>query len=318
MTGEAAFREAAAERRVRSVPLSHLSIEVGHAYFDDLRGGTQRLRALFAGLRPWVDAATDIRVRALGRRTPRVSTCFLIDDYFSPGTSPAKVVPDLLDAADAAGVRIDYLARESGCAVGDGIPLASMVQERIVADPPPATTGARPPVTLTGWLCNGQRAPTMRAPVAMETASGWQPPVQNAANRHSVFVDVELWNETPTGRVWSCAFLASVWQLLRLGMLRYRGAAVATPGSWDGPWPDHWDDLPAVLKVNPGAAPFTAYRSLSVLPKRFMTTEYAVRTILDQVFVDSDLVDDVVERGRREELDLSREANARMDYIFVD
>jgi hypothetical protein len=201
--------------------------------------------------------------------------------------------------------------------VADGAPLARLVEARIVADPPPGTTGSRPPVTETGWLCNGQRSPSERYAAAMETATGWAPPVQNAANRHSVFVDVELWSTASQGRLWSCAFLAAVWQLLRLGMLRDRNEVVATPQPWDGPLPDRWDELPAVIRLNPDAAPFTAYRALSVLPRRFLTTEHAVRTILEQIAVDSAVVDQVLQRGRGEGLDLAREPAGRIDYIFT-
>lgn len=311
------FQEADSEPRMRSVPLSHLSIEVGHLYFEDFRAGPQRLQALFRDLRPWLDTARDIFARGLPVRTPRISTCFLLDDYFGPSKPPSSVIPDLLEAATAAGVRIDYLAREAGCAQTDDVPLASLVEQLIVDDPPPHTNGARPPVTESGWLCNGRRSPGVPAPAMETSAGGWQAPSQNAANRHSVFVDVEVWNEGSHGRVWSCAFLAAVWQLVRLGLLRHRGEVVCAPRTWDGPLPDDWEDLPTVMKVNPSAAHFNAYRSLSILPKRFLTTEYAVRTILDQVAIDGAVVAEVLERSGKEGLNLPPEATARMDYIFT-
>jgi hypothetical protein len=54
---DAVFREAAAERRVKRVPMSHLSIELGHLYMEDFLGGPQRLRALFAQVAPWATTA---------------------------------------------------------------------------------------------------------------------------------------------------------------------------------------------------------------------------------------------------------------------
>lgn len=321
MSPEAAFAESEERRRVRAVPLSHLSIELGHLYFEDFLTGPDTLVRHFEAVAPWAASAREICAAGLGRRTPRISTCFLIDDYFGPSTPPEEVIPPLLDAADRAGLRIDYLAREAACAQADTAPLARLVEERIVADPPPRTTGGRPPVTETGWLSNGQRSPSGRSAAAMDTAPAWAPPVQNAANRHSVFVDVELWskagNGRADGRLWSCAFLAAVWQLLRLGMLRYRGEVVATPQEWPGPLPESWDELPAVVRLNPDAAPFTAYRSLSVLPRRFLTTEHAVRTILEQVAVDDAVVDQVLARAHGEGLDLDREPSGRIDYVFT-
>lgn len=314
---DATFQEAGARPAVRSVPLSHLSIEVGHLYFEDFRAGPAALQSHFEQVAPWVRAGREIAVQGLSGRTPRISTCFLIDDYFGPSSPPDEVVPALLAAAGNAGVRIDYLARESACARADGVPLAELVTEQIVAEPAPRTTGSRPPATEAGWLCNGQRSPAGTSAAAMEPAQPWQAPSQNAANRHSVFVDVELWSSGADGRLWSCAFLATVWQLLRLGMIRHRGEPVATAQDWDGRWPDRWDELPAVLRLEPTAAPFSAYRSLSVLPRRFFATENAVRTILDQVAVDETVVTQVLARARGEGLRLRPEAGDRIDYVFT-
>jgi hypothetical protein len=145
----------------------------------------------------------------------------------------------------------------------------------------------------------------------------WAPPVQNSANRHSVFVDVELWDESQRGRRWSCAFLAAIWQLLRLGLLRYAGRAVAVPQPWEGEFPHEWARLPAVVKVNPSASPFSAYRTLSILSGRFMPTEHAVRTILSQVAIDQAVAAEAVERAQAEDVPLPLEAVDRINYIFV-
>jgi hypothetical protein len=310
----ATFREASAEPRSASLPLSHLSIEIGHLYFEDFRDGPDRLRAHFEQLAPWVAAALEIHSHPVKTR-PRLSTCFLIDDYFGPKQPPSEILPMLLEAAKTSGLEIDYIARESACAEADGLALARLVEERIVADPPPGTNGSRPTVGESGWLSNGARSPSSSE--AMGGLQPWVPPVQNAANRHSIFVDVQLWDEPDRHRRWSCAYLASVWQLLRLGLLRFEGQAVAVPRSWEGAYPSEWGRLPAVMQLNPDAAPFSAYRSLSVLASRFFATEQAVRTILSQVAIEAGLNEDVVRRGEDEGLVLPIAAVDRLQYIFI-
>lgn len=318
MTGPVRVRESTAHPRIEAVPLSHLSIEVGHFYFEDFTQGPDHLRRQFAAVAPWVDAARRIQAASTPARTSRVSTCFLVDDYFAPTASPANVIPQLLAAARENGLEIDYLARESACVDADGVPLARLVEERIVADPPPGSNGLRPPVSETGWLSNGQRSPSSDDSVAMAPDEAiWRPPTENAVYRHSVFIDVELWDTRGERRTWSCAFLAAVWQLLRLGLLRARGRAVAMPKRWDGDLPDQWDRLPAVIQLNPTAAPFCAYRSLSVLPGRFFATEHAVRTILSQVAVEAAVAEQIARRAQGEGIELPSEVVERLQYVFA-
>jgi hypothetical protein len=321
-SADAVFREAAAERRVASVPLSHLSIELGHLYMDDFVAGPG-LQQHFEQVALWANAGRQACVDSLqshkrgrGARA-RISTCFLVDDYFTRFSSPAELVPELVNAARAAGLEIDYLVRESGCADAEGVALAHSVEGRLVVDPPPYTNGSRPPVTEVGWLCNGQRSPTNDAVEAMDTVRPWIPPVQNAARRHSIFLDVELWAEHNGRRTWSCPFLAAVWQLLRLGMLRHDGQAVATAQKWEGEFPDGWDEIPAVTQLNPTAAPFSAYRTLSILSARFLPIEHAVRTILSQVAVDRDVLGQVMARSRGEGIELPLEFVDRIEYVFA-
>jgi hypothetical protein len=52
------------------------------------------------------------------------------------------VIGDLVAAAAEAGLEIDYVARESGCAVADGIDVATLVRQHLVAEPPEGTTAA--------------------------------------------------------------------------------------------------------------------------------------------------------------------------------
>src|SRR5690348_6801469 len=310
------FAEASAEVRVQSLPLAHLSLEVGHLYFEDFDEGPDRLRAHFEQTAPWVHGLRDALAARLAGR-PRVSTCFLIDDYFGPKRSPAQILPGLIDAAASHGMPIDYLVRESACADADGVPLAELVAERIVADPVPGTNGARPAVRDSGWLSNGQRSAQPRSSEAMSLDTGWRPPVQNAANRHSIFMDVQLWDEVGGRRRYSCAYLASVWQLLRLGLLRRAGEPVAQPRAWEDDFPDEWSQLPPVVALNPAAEPFSAYRTHSVLGRRFSLTEQAVRTILSQVLVDPRLAEEAQRRAAAEGMPLPLEAAERVDYTFT-
>jgi hypothetical protein len=311
----AEYQEETATDRVAAVPLAHLSVEIGHLYMEDFaeRAG-DRLVEYFERLAPWVRAARD----SLPVPRPRISTCFLIDDYFARFSSPAELVPVLLEEAERAGLEIDYLARESGCALADKVPLAESVAARLVASPPPGTYGIRPPVTETGWLANGERSPAVRTPAAMQTAVAWQPPKETAARRHSVFLDTELWSDDPDGRrTWSCPMLAAVWQLARLGLLRHEGEPVFVPQPQTGSgFPDAWDDLPPLLRLNKKAAPFAAYRTCSVLPNRFLPVEHAVRVVLDQVAVDPGALLQVTERSAGEGVALPDSVADRVSYVF--
>jgi hypothetical protein len=142
----------------------------------------------------------------------------------------------------------------------------------------------------------------------------WTPPEENGALRHSVFVDVELLGQD--GK-WSCAYLAAIWQLLRLGLLRFDGRVVAAPQDWTDPFPNRWDRLPEVVRLNPAAAPFSAYRTISVLGARFLPTEHAVRTILSQVAVDPLVNQAAMARAGDEGLPLPPDIIERMRYLFL-
>ncbi|MFF6783400.1 SCO2522 family protein [Streptomyces sp. NPDC012510] len=323
VNGEAVFRETSADPRTQSVPYSHLSLELGHLYMEDFAEGAHRLRHHFETVRPWVDAARAGLGPSHAGGNPRISTCFLIDDYFSRLATPAVLIPPLLQAAAGAGLTIDYLARESGCAAADPgrqdrTELAECVLHRLVESPPPGSNGFRPPVSRTGWLSNGRRAPAQRTSAALDPAGTvWQPPSETGARGHSVFMDVELWNGPEEERIWSCAFLASVWQLVRLGLLRDKGRAVLTPIPWDDrEFPDEWDALPPVLRLNPRAAPFTAYVTCSVLPVRFLPVEHAVRVILDQIQVDAEALGQVAARSAAEGFAVPAEVVQRTSYVF--
>ncbi|MFE2428611.1 SCO2522 family protein [Streptomyces sp. NPDC059373] len=314
-TPGAVFRETTAEPRTRSVPLAHLSLELGHLYMEDFEAGPERLREHFARVRPWADA---VRAAAATRgRQPRVSTCFLIDDYFARLSSPADLVPMLLAEAGRAGLTIDYLARESGCAVADGIDVAAAVERRLVESPPPGSDGSRPPARETGWLANRERTPGTATPAAMATVPSWQPPEEDPARRHPVFLDVELRDDQDGRRTWSCAFLAAVWQLARLGLLRHRGEPVLQPRPRPGGgFPADWDDLPPLIQLNASAAPFSAYGTCSVLPVRFLPVEHAVRVILDHFDADPGPARQVADCSAHEGIAVPDGIPDRASYVF--
>lgn len=312
------IKEAVAQRRAESVPLSHLSIELGHLYFEEFAGGAEALARYFGRIRPWIEASTSILRSRVGSPRPRISTCFMIDDYFTRFSTPAEVLPQLIKAAESQDVTIDYIARESACAVADGVPLAELVLSRIVPDPQPGSTGVRPPVTVTGWLCNGQRSPEVTEGQAMAPVTRtWQPPAENGAlNNHSIFVDVQLWDEWDGHRRWSCPYLATIWQLLRLGLLRYDGASVASPVPVEQ-LPEEWDRLPPIVQVNPKAQPFSAYSTFSILGQRFLTVEHAVRTILQQVNIEQAVTDQINSRSAAEGMQVPQEIYQRIEYLYV-
>jgi hypothetical protein len=311
------YRESSADPRPESLPLSHVSVEVGHLYMEDLAGGEPALRSTFAAVAPWVRAAGVPQAIGCGKQPPRISTCFLIDDYFGRFSSPADIIPMVLAAAESEGLRIDYLARESACAQAPDSCPAHLVLGRLVTEPVAGTTGGRPPLTETGWLTNGQRSPDTARGEAMAKRSPWQPPRESARRRHSIFVDVELWDDQDNQRTWSCPMLAAVWQLVRLGMLRDRGRPVLVPQDRAGPWPASWDEMPAVARLNRGAAAFAAYTTLSVLSPRFLPVELAVRTILSQFLPESQVLDQATTRAGRDGMRLPAELVNRVRYVFA-
>ena len=51
------FLETSADFKVESLPLSHVSVELGHLYMEDLAGGESAVRRTFAAAAPWVRTA---------------------------------------------------------------------------------------------------------------------------------------------------------------------------------------------------------------------------------------------------------------------
>lgn len=329
------YTEASERPLIEPIDLSHLSIEVGHFYLDDIADDIDGVTAEFRRIVPLVAAFVESARIRFGDDV-RVSTCYLIDDYFQSDTDPARILPKLLGAAGEAGLRIDYLARESACwqtsvfadgvPLGEPVPVAEMVAARIVAEPAPPDTGARPPTAQSGWLCNGRRS-SLEEPAQAMRARVYRPPEEFGRREHSIFLDVQLWSNgidaagMPVTR-WSCPFLAAVWHLLRLGMLRYHGAAVAQPQPWDRtqPWPQRWQDVAPVLRLEPDATPFAAYQTLSMLPKRYIGIEHSVRVILDHLALDDDVLAQVIEHGANNPVPVSipDKVSERLSHLLLD
>jgi len=333
---DVSYHEATETAQVEAVPFAHLSVEAGHLYLKDFADGDREIARQLEQAAPWLEAAGKRMRRRFGRNT-RISTCFLVDDY-TPSNSaldppkPSEVVEIVTTAAEQAGFKIDYLAREDGCAVAcerpysgprDQSRLADIVAGLIVEEAAVGANGSRPPTAQTGWLSNGQRSPAVA--VAMD-APDWRPPEEFGEFRHSVFVDVELWSldksQADPERLYSCSLLAAVWQLLRLGLLRDAGHAVATPYRFEPGegFPDLWAQLPTVTQLTPNAAPFAAYQTLSLLPPHFRAAEHAAEIIIDHLKFDEAVLKQTAERALGETNPVTLPANParRMSHFFFD
>jgi hypothetical protein len=339
---DVSYQEATESVRVEGVRLSHLSIEAGHLYVADFADGDRLLREQFRRVVPWMEAAQRRMRQRMGAQA-RISTCFLVDDYTPSGLeagslpSPDEVISILTGTAEDLGFRIDYLAREAGCASASNAPyatpreqsrLADIVTALVVEEPEALrANGSRPPISETGWLSNGMRSPGPS--IAMESPD-WHPPEEYGKWRHSVFIDAELWRKeeldaTPAGghtRGYSCALLSAVWHLLRLGLLRDEGRAVALPFRFtDGQeYPELWHHLPSILQLTADAAPFAAYETLSVLPRRHWSTELAAEMTIDHLQLNETVVAQVAERAAHEDtpMILPDRAADRMSHHFFN
>ncbi|MFI5959077.1 SCO2522 family protein [Cryptosporangium sp. NPDC051539] len=314
---EVAFRESSGERRLAAVPLAHLSVQLGSFRAEDFARSDSEIEAVFQRIRPWMETARQSIAAVREGLRPRVSTCVVIGDGPGGPTFPDEVIRRLRDTAAGAGLSIDYLVSSARLVDADGVNLPQLVLAGLVPEPVPGTDGSRPPVTESGWLSNGARSPSGGIGQAMGPSAAWQPPSQTAARRHSVFMDAELWSEKDGHRVWSTAFLAAVSQLLRLGALRHSGNRVAVPVPWE---PEEtgaaWDGLPAIIQLDPGAAPFAAYRTLSFLAPRQLQDAHAVRVILEQVATDDDVEHGIRMRSESERLPIPAQIVDRVSYVF--
>ncbi|WP_051450704.1 SCO2522 family protein [Actinospica robiniae] len=306
------YHEATESAGVERVPFAHLSVEAGHLYLRQL-ADLGLVRDQFAAVLPRVALAVE-EARAAHGKDARISTCLMIDDYNTnptdPRPSPAVALAMLNEAMRETGLRIDYVARESGCVDASSmfypdsrsrVPLAEIVLGLITPEPIEGSNGSGSSPLLSGWVSNGRRSEDVGA--AME-AIEWRQPEEYGNHGHSVLIDAELYNDRvaavpePGGgkrieRVWSCSMLTAVWHLLRLGMLRNDGRRVAVPCDISAATslPRTWEELPTVIKVNPAAAPFCAYRAVSILPSSASITEVAADVVMNHI----SLVDEAFE-----------------------
>ena len=100
-----------------------MSIEVGHINGKHLSASDARLQRLFRRIAPWVKLIRMLVETELPGTATRVSTCFLVDDYFGDVPPPIHVIPDIVKVAKKYGIEIDYIARESACASAGDIEL---------------------------------------------------------------------------------------------------------------------------------------------------------------------------------------------------
>lgn len=320
------FKERHHGTAVQNLPLSHLSVEVGHFYMEDLETGEAHIFEQFRRVKPWLDAARASVVS--GDEKPRISTCFLVDDYFQSWPDAPDIMEKLLRLSNEAGVYIDYFARESACARRrDGFAVAELVAARLLEEPEPDhDTGSRPPTTVSGWLSNG-RGPRNTDILNVMEAHDWNAPLEYGKRNHSIYVDIELWRDrTEPGagredllqaRLYSCPLLSAVWQLIRLGILRSDGAPALEVTDFDGEWSQEWSQLPDIVRVNPRAMPFYAYQSLSIMPQNFLPIETAVRTIVDHFLVQQDVMDSLDQRAAEKRIALPDVISERMSHHFL-
>jgi hypothetical protein len=294
------------------VPFAHLSIETGHLYLRQLADPVF-VRNQVAAVVPRVATAVE-EARAAHGKDARISTCLMIDDYnvnpADPKPGPAVAVAMLKEAMRDTGLRLDYLARESGCVSASSMfypdarsraPLAEIVLGLITPEPIEGSNGSGSSPLLSGWVSNGRRSE--EAGAAMD-AIEWRQPEEYGNHGHSVLIDAELYNDRvaaaadPGGgkrieRVWSCSMLTAVWHLLRLGLLRNDGRRVAVPCDITAvtDLPRTWEEMPTVVRLNAGAAPFCAYRAVSILPSAASVTEVAADVVMNHI----SLVDEAFE-----------------------
>jgi hypothetical protein len=314
-TDEALHLSAAAnEATGADVAFSHISIEVGHFEPTDFSRGVMHFANRLRRVAPWLDAAR----AAVAESTPnaRMSTCFLVDDYTAQVRSPAEVIPRLLEGARRCGISIDYLVRESACVDGGRDSIARLVEGRVANVELRAGGDVSPPIVASAWLSDsGQRPPLQ---VTGRPTTDESPESPRIASPNSTLIDTGLWVENSGGREWSCSFLAAVWQLSRLGLLDNASRNYMTPQKWEDDNPQsRWEELPPTIQINHDAAPFQAYRTISILESRYLPVEAAVRSILEQVSIGQETLKFVSENGACDGVTLPARITDRINYVFV-
>ena len=306
---EVIFEQASAKRVVLPVALARLSVELcllrAERAADTLRTLPDRLQQAA----PWLHAT--IAQEAPGA----VSTCCLVDDYFGDPGPPRLVVAALVAAAQDAGLTLDYVMRASACAGDAQRSPARILVDHLVPDPKQGEDGSTEPHSRPGWLANGSR-PTVTSQQAMAGPPIRVPPRQHSAPLHSVFVDVQLWQDD-AGPRWSPATLSAVWYATRLGLLRDAGQPLVQPTEVPGQLPATWAQMPPVLQLSQAPAPFAAYRTFSLREARHRHGELAVQTILEQLAVDVEVSNQIMRHAQDAGVTLSPDPTTRIECLFL-
>jgi hypothetical protein len=234
-----------------------------------------------------------------------VSRVFLMDDYHNKPMDkrlrPASVLNDIIRASNEAGQRIDYIAREAAYvppaekafndmrAREEGLSeyLEDLPEHlRVIRKGAPEKSN-KDGKGETGWLETRRPGQDLIIP-AMNGGST----LPYSINGTSAYVSVQLYDHSgPKGKIsYSCPFLAAMWQRSRLSHYPAHPDFAVPTECFDGP-PDFdtWEQMPALMQLNPNAAPFQAKATISILPPSFIPVENAVKTIRD--FMDPDRVD---------------------------
>lgn len=294
----------------QTATFAHVSIEIGHFMGDSLRKSKQlgqRLRKL----KPWVDAA----IKSYGqRREPKFSysTCLLLDDYSieMPGT-PETIIPKITEAYSRVDLPIDYLVRESSLSGEPAERLLNMASGLATEDlwatkSPFSGTGAN-----TLWFKVGSDAE--RGDSDTGTLSQYSFP-----DKHPIEMLVAAATQTGKKSNWTCAALATVWQLLRLGLLSSNDNTLKPhPLDQLKKLPDEWDDVPGVLQLTHSPAPIAAFRTLSILPPMYLQVEGAVLSILERLILDNELQELAGMVAGRNGVTLPRRITDRVSYVFA-
>lgn len=259
---------------------AHVSLELGHFYLRDLT--PERIESLASQEAEW----TAPILAGLRERNCTVSSVIMVDDYFVPEGQEEEVREKealVIDCYREAGLPLDYLVRESECAVT----ARSFVDRYFMRAPEgnavgPVGTAERGPRLDHPWLHSedpGEGSTSRPIPSALGGGVTAVADPPSAAGRptgpHSIHVEVELWSGEGSGRKWSCPLLAAWWQLIRLGVAF----------SPDAEGRDQPVDERVGRPLRQDAPPLPAHRTLSVLSAPFLLVEAAVQTILEHVVI---------------------------------
>lgn len=291
-----------------AIAFSDLSIEVGHVEPNSFRRGVEHLENHLRRVTPWLGPARTAWDSPDSEA--RTSTCFLVDDYTAPIPPPSEVIPKLLKAAARCGIGIDYLVRESGYAGPDALSLARYIESRMADGDSRAAGAPDPSLATSAWLADGERRPSPLA--ADASAAGDSEQIEPS---DSIFMDIRLWPGDTAGGGWSCSFLAAVWQLARLGLVEDTSPADETP--WEERSLSRWNELPPVIQLSQDAAPFHAYRTISVLESRYLPIEAAVRIILKKVSDEPEILQRIAAHRSRDGVRPPAKLTDRINYVFV-